>query len=55
MEKISQYKENARRCREMARSAAAASRGALEQMARTWDDLAAERERQKLRFENRVK
>lgn len=45
MKKIHEYLEHAAECREMARTASPAHRTQLEQMALTWEQLAASRKR----------
>jgi hypothetical protein len=45
MKKASEYLKHAAECREMARTAPAAHRVQLEQMARTWEQLAESRKR----------
>jgi hypothetical protein len=45
MKKASEYLKHAAECREMARTAPAAHRAQLEQMARTWEQLAEARKR----------
>jgi hypothetical protein len=46
MEKIEAYRQHARECRDMARTAPAAHRDQLETMAKTWEQLAEFRKRQ---------
>jgi hypothetical protein len=46
MKKIHEYEAHAAECREMARTAPATHRAQLEQMAQTWDQLAAARKKQ---------
>ncbi len=48
MKKLHEYREHAAECREMARTAPPAQRLQLEQMAATWDQLAAARQRKLL-------
>ena len=45
MKKISDYERHAAECREMARVASAAHKAMLEDMARTWEQLAEARRR----------
>jgi len=45
MKKIEEYLEHARECRAMARVASEAHRAQLEEMARTWEQLAEARRR----------
>ena len=45
MKKMHEYLEHAAECREMARTASPAHRAQLEQMALTWEQLAAARKR----------
>src|SRR5262249_19769685 len=45
VKKLHEYREHAAECREMARTASPAHRQQLEQMAATWDQLAAARQR----------
>jgi DNA-binding transcriptional MerR regulator len=46
LKKIQEYLQHAADCREMARTATAAHRQQLEQMAETWEQLAQSRQRQ---------
>ena len=46
MKKLHEYEQHAAECREMARTAPASHRAQLEQMAQTWDQLAAARRKQ---------
>src|SRR4030095_1000599 len=46
LKKIQEYLQHAAECREMARTASAAHRQQLEQMAETWEQLAPARQRQ---------
>ena len=49
MRKLSEYREHAAECREMARTAPPTHRQQLEQMAATWEQLAAARQRKLLK------
>lgn len=49
MKKLHEYREHAAECREMARTAPLAHRQQLEQMAATWEQLAAARQRKLLK------
>jgi hypothetical protein len=53
LRKIHEYHQHAAECREMARTAPPAHRQHLEQMAATWEQLAAARKRQLLKQERR--
>ena len=46
MKKIDEYLQHSQECRDMARTAPPAHRVQLEQMAQTWEQLAAARKRQ---------
>jgi hypothetical protein len=46
MKKLHEYLQHAAECREMARTALPSHRQQLEQMAETWEQLAAARQRQ---------
>ena len=46
MKKLQEYEQHAAECREMARTAPAAHRAQLEQMAQTWESLADARRKQ---------
>ena len=46
LNKLHEYEQHAAECRDMARTARANHRAQLEQMAQTWDQLAAARKRQ---------
>ena len=49
MRKLSEYREHAAECREMARTAPPTHRQQLEQMAATWEQLAVARQRKLLK------
>ncbi len=49
MKKLHEYREHAAECREMARTAPPTHRQQLEQMAMTWEQLAAARQRKLLK------
>lgn len=49
MKKLHEYRDHAAECREMARTAPPAHRQQLEQMAATWEQLAAARQRKLLK------
>ena len=52
MRKLSEYREHAAECREMARTAPPTHRQQLEQMAATWDQLAVARQRKLIKAGN---
>jgi hypothetical protein len=55
MDEVAKFKKHAAECRQMARKATGEARATLEQMAKTWDGMAKDRERRIHRASNQTK